>query len=368
MRTRLPTPDVLIAEDTNGQPRVIGGLLAVAGLAAVCFAAATGAHDAWVGVAVGGFVTLVGLAVARGIGTKTLTVDRSEGLVRVRTRVVFGTTRQTFRLSDIADAVLEPQPMSDGRMFYRSAFVMHDGTHRAWALRGLGGYPTDQVAVVRAIRSFLGTAGSAAAPDGTPAIPGPMLAASGGPMIPVAGRRATLIASTLAITLCLLFIAVGGRLLWTQHFDLTAFLPVIATVQSVDVVSVRSAEGEALARPAIRYGYSVRGVPYVSDRVTPLSEARSGAWARTVAGRYRLGQRVTAYYNPRRPADAYLEREESVMPIAFVVFPLLMMGFWIALLRSAEHETPTGTFQPAAPNPTHHPRSSPTHRSYVVAG
>lgn len=360
MRIRKPSPDVLVAADTRAQSLVVGGLLAAAGGTAVSFATASGARHAWVGMLVGGLFALIGIAALRGIGTKTLTLDRTAGVARIRTRAALGTEAQTYRLADIADAVLEPQPMSDGRMMYRSAFVMRDGTHRAWEYCGLSGYPTEQVAVVKDVRTFLGTSSASSAPDGTPALPRPVPAAVAGVTLPTAGRRAAMAASTLAIALCMLFIAVGGRLLRTQHFELTAFLPVAARVQSTSVVTVQGTTGQVTQRPAVRYAYEVRGVSYSSDRVTPLSESGSGDWARTIVDRYHSGESVTAHYNPARPGDAYLEREESALPWAFVVFPLLMMGFWIALARSAVRAVPRGTFQPVVSSTGHQPRSTPT--------
>lgn len=362
----MPSPDVLIAADTRGQSLVVGTLLAAAGGTAAVFAAATAARHAWVGVLVGGLFALIGLAALRGIGTKTVTLDRAAGLARVLTRAALGTEVQSYRLAEITDAVLEPQPMSDGRMMYRSAFVMHDGTHRAWEYCGLTGYPTEQVAVVQGVRKFLGTAATATAPDGTPALPRAVPASMSGatlPTLPNAGRRAAMAATTLAIAICMLFIAVGGRLLRTQEFALTAFLPVSATIQSTGVVTTRGTAGQAAQRPAVRFSYVVRGVRYMSDRVTPLSESGSDDWARTIVDRYHPGDRVTAHYNPARPNDAYLEREESALPWAFVLFPILMIGFWLALARSAVRALPRGTFQPVVSSAGHQTRSSPATRT-----
>lgn len=173
MRLRQPKPDVLIAEDMNVRPRLTGVALVGMGVIAAYLPTALllskDAHTALIAV----LLSIVGIGAFRASGSKMVTLDRGSGLVQVRTRALLGTSALEYRLPDIADAVLELQPVGDGRSFYRAAFVMHDGTHRAWATYAIGGYPGVDVPVVQAIRTFLGTAISPTAPDGTPAIPGP---------------------------------------------------------------------------------------------------------------------------------------------------------------------------------------------------
>ena len=121
-----------------------------------------------------------------------------------------------------------------------------------------------------------------------------------------------------------------------QFLRLTTFVPVTATVDAVDVVSVRDEQqGLSVDRPAVRYHFSVGGASYASDRVTPFSESRSGSWAHTLAARYHAGQAVTAYYNPASPSDAYLERQMQIMPFALIAFPLAFMGVWTLALRTS---------------------------------
>jgi hypothetical protein len=173
MRLRHPNSDVLIAEDLNVRPHLTGvALVAMGVITAYLPIAALGPRDAHTAL-IAMLLSVVGIAAFRASGSRMVTLDRGSGLVEVRTRALFGTSALEYRLSDIADAVLERQPVGDGRSFYRAAFVMRDGTHRAWATYAIGGYPGIDVPVVQAIRDFLGTAVSPTAPDGTPAIPGP---------------------------------------------------------------------------------------------------------------------------------------------------------------------------------------------------
>lgn len=172
MRVRQLNPDVLIAEDLSVGQRLVGVGLVAMGAAAVYLPTVPSipgdTHAVWLAV----LLAIAGIAVFRAAGTRIVMFDRAAGLVRVRIRALLGTAAFVYRLPDIADAVLELEPAGDGRNVYRAAFVMRDGTHRAWATYATG-YPTNEVRVLQAVRQFLGTAVSPAGPDGTPAIPGP---------------------------------------------------------------------------------------------------------------------------------------------------------------------------------------------------
>ena len=187
MRVRQLNPDVLIAEDLSVGPRLMGVALVALGVAAVYYLpAAEGivgeSRGAWVAV----LLAIMGIGVFRAAGSRSVIFDRAAGLVRVHIRALLGTAAFEYRLPEIADAIIELQPAGDGTNIYTAAFVMRDGTHRAWATYATG-YPVNDVPVVQAVRQFLGTAVSPVAPDGTPAIPG----ASPYPLVtPSEARRA----------------------------------------------------------------------------------------------------------------------------------------------------------------------------------
>jgi hypothetical protein len=172
MRVRHLNPDVLIAEDLSVGPRLIGVGLVALGVAAVYLPAAAlipgDSHAVWLAVV----LAIVGIGVFRAAGSRSVMFDRAAGLVRVHIRALLGTAAFVYPLPEIADAVIELQPAGDGRSVYTAAFVMRDGTHRAWATYATG-YPVNEVPVVQAVRQFLGTALSPVAHDGTPAIPAP---------------------------------------------------------------------------------------------------------------------------------------------------------------------------------------------------
>jgi hypothetical protein len=325
MNLRRPTPNKLVAQDTAAWSRAIGVGLAALGLI-VLFATATGRYPhPWSGVMAGTILTALGTLIWRAIAAQMVTLDRTAGLVELRTQHILGSAAVVHRLADVADVVLDRRPIGHDRDVYRTAFVMRDGTHRAWGAQALNNSRPDQIATVHAMREFLGTAGSLTAPDGTVAIPRPSTYPVGWAALPPQKRRvaAAMLVFTLVLsaTLC----ASGVWLVWTQHQLLTAYVTATATVQSTDVVTTRDEKGQVTTRPAVRYAYRVDGRAYSSDEVTPLNESRSGNWAQGVAASYHSGQVVTVYYDPANPGHAYLERTWSVLPWLFVAGPLVFL-------------------------------------------
>jgi hypothetical protein len=169
MRILRPAPQILVARNVAIVPRVLGGLVMAAGIALVISANAP--HESvrlWAGVA----CFVVAILVWRGMSDQVITLDRGNGVVRVRTQHVLGTSSVVHRLVDIADVVLERRPIGDGRDEFRPAFVMRNGTHQGWGTHTLNYAQADQISAVRLVREFLGTAASPTAPDGSVAIQG----------------------------------------------------------------------------------------------------------------------------------------------------------------------------------------------------
>ncbi|HET7456917.1 MAG TPA: DUF3592 domain-containing protein [Gemmatimonadaceae bacterium] len=137
-------------------------------------------------------------------------------------------------------------------------------------------------------------------------------------------KRASLAALGAMAAVALVFLAIGVRARRVESLRLATFVPTRAFVFSSDVEeghASASAEDAPTYRPVIRYRYGVagRGV-FVSDRVTPLAESRSGRWAADLAARYRPGTAVTAYVDPADPTRAFLDRSRSILPSIFMAF------------------------------------------------
>ena len=339
MRIRRPAPGMLIVQDAAIRSRVIGAICTALGLTTVALADSIGGSAAWLVVIFGSIITLVGLLVLRGIAAQTVTFDRAAGLVQVQTQHLLGVSADRHRLSDVTNVVVERDNIGGERDFYRTAFVMRDGTHRGWSYAFSDSF-ANLAAAVRTIRDFLGTAASPTAPDGTVAIPQPAGSATAGAALATAAaltayqRRLVLAGSVFVYIVGSTLVAGGIWLAWSQHLRLATYLPVSATVESVNVVAVRDQNGVTTGRPAVRYRYQVGGVVYNNDRVTPFAESRTGNWASAVAGRYHPGETLTAYYDPTHPDDAFLERTTTPMPWLLMVGPLLFMAVWTAALGS----------------------------------
>ena len=144
----------------------------------------------------------------------------------------------------------------------------------------------------------------------------------------------------------LIFVAVGTYMAASQHQKITTWQPVQATVLSarVEQHTSRDSDGRSSTtyKPVIEYRYEVDGRSYTCDKVTPLSETRSGGWARRIANRYKAGRACEAYYDPQAPAEAFLVREYSFFPYLFILFPVpfLAIGAGVHIAVGASQGAP----------------------------
>jgi hypothetical protein len=174
MRTQRPAPHVLVARDAATRPRVVGGLF-IAAAAFLLTKAVGSVHQ--VDLEFGGALcVLIAIFIWRSVSAQVVTLDRGEGVVRVRTQHLLGTSSVVHRLVDVADVVLERRVVARGHEVFRPAFVMRNNTHQGWGMYTLHYARAEQIAAVRVMREFLGTAHSLTAPDGSVAIPRPTTA------------------------------------------------------------------------------------------------------------------------------------------------------------------------------------------------
>lgn len=102
---------------------------------------------------------------------------------------------------------------------------------------------------------------------------------------------------------------IGGTAIRLQRVArqrIETWRPVAATVQRVDVEPRRAGRGGTAYAPVVRYAYAVDGASYTASRVTVLDEASSRRWAEGIAARFRVGEKVTAFYDPLHPGEAFL--------------------------------------------------------------
>jgi len=92
--------------------------------------------------------------------------------------------------------------------------------------------------------------------------------------------------------------------------------------------------------PWVTYAYEVDGKPYQCETVAPGVISTFGAkYARKIVARYPSGSNVTVYYNPKDPAQAFLERyaiaqaEEWKWLILPNLLPLIVLLYKLAAPR-----------------------------------
>jgi len=155
----------------------------------------------------------------------------------------------------------------------------------------------------------------------------------------------------------LTFAGVGVFLARLQHHKIRTYQPVQATVLAsrVKVRTSHSRNGTSRSyKPIIEFRYEVNGRSYTCDQVTPLDNSGSRKWAYGLVRRFRPGQAVQAYYDPRFPADAFLIKRYSFFPYFFLLFSvpgvalLVVIAGTLGVWRRAPAEplaSPGGQFE-----------------------
>ncbi|MCY0912225.1 DUF3592 domain-containing protein [Massilia antarctica] len=95
-------------------------------------------------------------------------------------------------------------------------------------------------------------------------------------------------------------------------------------------------EAEGAARAAITYRYTVDGCDYVGTRLafTGIMDNKTRASAERAIAKYPPGATVPAYYCPRQPADAVLERGINPAVTRMFVFSIFIVAVtWIRYLH-----------------------------------
>ncbi|HEY1076707.1 MAG TPA: DUF3592 domain-containing protein [Fontimonas sp.] len=101
-------------------------------------------------------------------------------------------------------------------------------------------------------------------------------------------------------------------------------------VSSERIVARRKRSGEAQRtahRPALRYEYQAGGRRYTGSRISIGEIADNDPRLDEILTRYAVGNRVTVYYQPDRPANSVLERDPPVaLPVLWGVVGAIFAG------------------------------------------
>lgn len=317
------TPTELIIRDSALTLRLFG--LFLLGLAAFVLAIGVtqdpGGGAAVVPTVIAAVVALGGLAMIVLPSRKTFAFSKGER-VFIIARERFGRVeRQTIPLRDIADVTLEQSRSGDDGDTYRVSVTLVDQRRIPWTSYYTSGLAKKR-AMVAVVREFLEL-------DPSPP-PGSGALTAKDERDARRGRAGLYLMGAF----CSLFLGVGGIMLVKEHRRLTLYQPVTATVLSTRVEEHSDSDGSTY-EPVVVYRYRVNEREYTASRVTPLTESRSGRWARRVTSRYEVGSEYTAFYDPQDPSEAFLMRSRSIIPWAFLVIPLMGMAFIVAGIRGS---------------------------------
>lgn len=87
--------------------------------------------------------------------------------------------------------------------------------------------------------------------------------------------------------------------------------------------------------PVIVYEYTVDGQDYQSDTVLPRPTYQSKAWANEILATFPIGTTQTAYYNPARPNESYLQTT-SFHAVNYVVLSIGLLFLSLGSAKSIE--------------------------------
>jgi hypothetical protein len=97
-----------------------------------------------------------------------------------------------------------------------------------------------------------------------------------------------------------------------------------ATIEHASVKTHYGNRGRTTYEPVASYTYIVGSKTYEGHDIFPLKRSLGESWARSVAHRLSTGKRLTGYYNPADPQNAYLLKEATFFPYVF-----LLLGFMV---------------------------------------
>jgi hypothetical protein len=255
----------------------------------------------------------VGLLVLHSADDRWIVFDGRARKVDLSSRNRLNSTHSEYSFDQIRDIALERNVQS-GRGYpswtYRPVFVLNDGERVPWTSEwtndGAG-----RSRCVAAAREFGGWAEGLAA---LPTVPVEQLA-------PWARVRSSPITTALLLLLSLVLLAEAAAM----GYRLVTWRPMPATVLQIKIerppgLSLRRLPGDV---PHISYRYTVDGLEYLKDRLTPIEGwIKFGGprpWIARIALSYAPGSTVVAYVNPHNPREAFLSRD--AVPVTWLLLP-----------------------------------------------
>ena len=145
----------------------------------------------------------------------------------------------------------------------------------------------------------------------------------------------------------------AGRGVLEEHSRLASYRTVNAVVLATNVERRPQASGHGAPSyvPRVLYRYVVDGTVYHAQWVTPRDVGGTAGWARRHAAEYMPGQRVTAYYDPRSPGRAFLDRRGMPALTATFFLPAPILAFAVIMAAGARARRLARRRPPAQPEP-----------------
>ncbi len=142
----------------------------------------------------------------------------------------------------------------------------------------------------------------------------------------------------------------AGRGVLEEHSRLERYRPVTALVlaTAVERRPGSSPHSGPSYVPRVLYRYLVDGRVYEAQAVTPRDIGGTEGWARRHSAAYRVGERVTAYYDPQAPGHAFLDRRgmPALTATFFLPAPILAFAVVLAAMARARRLARTGARPP----------------------
>jgi Protein of unknown function (DUF3592) len=325
MKVVQQTPTQLVVHEGALRTALLGTIFAALGGGLIILRVAdsanwTGNGGAWLVYLVGGMFLAVGIASLVSSADRRIVIDRAAGTARIVVQGLGRRTSDEYALADLTDVALERSSGGQRQTsaFYRIVFLTRAGGRVPWTP-----YSTADEGTLASCAS------AARACCGWVSAPPPQSPAGGGVSGHPVATNWGCAGSFLAV-----FVAIGLGLFGSEWHRLATWQPVSARVLSTDIKAVRGDKGTSYA-PVVRYQYSVDGTQYISSRVLPLDVSAGLGWAERLRNRFRSGDIVTAYVNPRQPGAAFLVHEASLLPLWFVALPLAVAGLlaWVSAVQ-----------------------------------
>lgn len=323
MKVVQQTPTQLVVHEGALKTVALGAIFVAAGGGLIVLRLAdpsgwTGNAGPWLIYVVGMVFGLAGIATLVYSADRRYVIDRAAGTVRIAVQRLAHRKTDAYPLAGLKDVALERSAGGprQSNPFFRIVFLTKSGDRVPWTP-----YSTPDEGTLAACASTVRTFCGWASADGEVKVSALAAApVSGGVSGHPVATSWGCVGGFLAI-----FVAVGLGLFASEVYRVETWQPVSARVLRTDIKAVRGDKGTSYT-PVIRYQYSVNGAQYVSSQVLPLTLSASYGWATRLRDRFHPGEIVTAYVNPSKPASAFLVRQVSLLPLAFVAIPLLMVG------------------------------------------